>query len=45
MEFKHVPKVKHVLNHFPKYKQTADIELIKAILFSPEIYRGNSESD
>lgn len=34
MEFKHVPKVKHVLNHFPEYKQTADLELIKAIFFS-----------
>jgi len=33
MEFKDVPKVKHVLNHFPEYKQTADLELIKAVLF------------
>lgn len=29
-----MPKVKHVLNHFPEYKQTADLELIKAIFFS-----------
>lgn len=42
MEFKHVPKVKHVLNHFPEYKQTADLELIEAIFFYSEIYRGNS---
>lgn len=44
MEFKHVPKVKHVLNHFPEYKQTADLELIKSF-FPPEIYRGNSYSE
>lgn len=43
MAFKHVSKVKHVLNHFPEYKQTTDLELIKAMgFFSREIYRGNS---
>lgn len=33
MAFKHVSKVKHVLNHFPEYKQTTDLELIKAMGF------------
>lgn len=28
-----MPKVKHVLNHLPEYKQTADLELIEAIFF------------